>query len=111
MFAFNYFFLLFKNLFFAFSFSCEPPTDRLCRFCSGGDNQLGRQKAFPVSKGIVGFMMKFNSIGNTVFQSEGYDMIKDLGISKGLVFEDFWIKADWDFNCFNHFIYAQYINR
>ena len=49
----------------------------LCRFWADGNNQLGRQKV-SVGESVVGFMMKFNSIDNTIVQAEGYDVVEDL---------------------------------
>jgi len=82
--------------------------DGLGRFCSGGDYQLGWQEPFFTGKGVIGFMVKFYGIGNTVVQSEGYDMVKDPCIALGLFLKERLI-MDWDFNSFNHFIYAKNI--
>jgi hypothetical protein len=38
-------------------------------------------------------------------------VVEDLGITGGLVLEEVWVGTDRDFDCFNHFIYAQDINR
>jgi hypothetical protein len=61
--------------------------DSLSRFLTGGDYQLGRQEIF-ISKGVIGFMMEFYGIRDTIVQSEGYDMVENLGISFGLFCEE-----------------------
>jgi hypothetical protein len=65
---------------------------------------LGRQEISIRERGIS-FVMKFNSIGDTVVQSEGYDMVKDLGVARGLVFEGFVVRVHRDFDSFNSHIY------
>ena len=86
MFAFCNHILLFKDLFFTFLFGSKPPMDGLSRFGAGGDYQLGRQEPFLTSKSIISFMVELNSVGNTIVQAKGYDVVEDPGITGGLVF-------------------------
>ena len=46
--------------------------------------------------------MEFNSIRNTIVQSKGYDMVKDLGITRGLFFKKLKIVSYRDFDSLNH---------
>lgn len=55
--------------------------------------------------------MEFNSIGDTVVQSEGYDMVKDLGVARGLVFEGTVVGVYGNFDSFSRHIYECGINR